>query len=48
MTRLLQYLFTEHNLHPVGANCDRANIASAKLLERVGMKRRTLYQKFVV
>ena len=30
VTRLLEYLFTEHNLHCVHANCDRVNIASTK------------------
>ncbi|MDZ8108994.1 MAG: GNAT family protein [Nostoc sp. DedQUE12a] len=39
VTKLLEYLFTEYKLHRVRANCDRANIASAKLLERVGMRR---------
>ncbi|QSJ15109.1 GNAT family N-acetyltransferase [Nostoc sp. UHCC 0702] len=38
VTRLLDYLFTEHNLHRVIANCDPENIASAKLLKRVGMR----------
>ncbi len=39
VTRLLEYLFTQHNLHRIRANCDPANIASAQLLERVGMRR---------
>ncbi|MEH1891717.1 MAG: GNAT family N-acetyltransferase [Nostoc sp.] len=29
VTMLLDYLFIEHNLHRVRANCDQANIASA-------------------
>ena len=37
--RLLQYLYEELDLHRVRANCDIDNIASVKLLERVGMRR---------
>lgn len=35
---LLNYLFNHLNLHRVRANCDPENIASIKLLERVGMR----------
>ncbi len=37
--RLLDYLFCELALHRVTATCDALNDASAKLLERVGMRR---------
>jgi len=37
--RLLAYLLGEQRLHRVRANCDAENIASARLLERVGMRR---------
>jgi RimJ/RimL family protein N-acetyltransferase len=37
--RLLDYLFREVGLHRVRAICDAENLASAKLLERVGMRR---------
>jgi aminoglycoside 6'-N-acetyltransferase len=37
--RLLDYLFGELNLHRVRAICDVENSASARLLERVGMRR---------
>lgn len=36
---LLDYLFQEHNLHRVRANCDVENLASIKLMEKVGMRR---------
>ncbi len=35
---LLDYLFTEFDLHRVRANCDPENHASARLLERLGMR----------
>lgn len=35
---LLNYLFQEHQLHRVRANCDPENTASARLLERLGMR----------
>ncbi len=38
LTRLLGYLFTELELHRVRANIDPDNRASARLLERVGMR----------
>lgn len=37
--RLLDYLFGELQLHRVQANCDVLNPASARLMERVGMRR---------
>jgi RimJ/RimL family protein N-acetyltransferase len=37
--RLLGYLFDELQLHRVRANTDAENTASARLLERVGMRR---------
>lgn len=37
--RLLDYLFGELNLHRVRAICHVDNLASAKLLKRVGMRR---------
>jgi RimJ/RimL family protein N-acetyltransferase len=37
--RLLDYLFDELDLHRVRAICDVENVASARLLERVGMRR---------
>ena len=37
--RLLAYLFEEVKLHRVIANCDPRNLASSRLLERVGMRR---------
>jgi aminoglycoside 6'-N-acetyltransferase len=36
---LLAYLFTEYKLHRIRANCDSENIASIRLLERLGMRR---------
>lgn len=39
VTRLIDHLFTAHNLHRIVANCDAENHASARLLERVGMRR---------
>jgi RimJ/RimL family protein N-acetyltransferase len=37
--RLLAHLLGERRLHRVRANCDVENTASARLLERVGMRR---------
>jgi RimJ/RimL family protein N-acetyltransferase len=37
--RLLDYLFGDLELHRVRAICDVENVASARLLERVGMRR---------
>lgn len=39
VTRLLNYLFNDVQLHRVTAYCDVENEASAKLLERLGMRR---------
>lgn len=39
VTRLLDYLFNDLHLHRVCATCDAENRASARLLERVGMRR---------
>lgn len=40
---LLAYLFGELKLHRVTAICDAENLASARLLERVGMRREGTY-----
>jgi RimJ/RimL family protein N-acetyltransferase len=37
--QLLDYMFSDLQLHRVRANCDPDNTASARLLERVGMRR---------
>lgn len=39
ITRLLNFLFTDYQLHRIQAICDAENGASARLLERVGMRR---------
>jgi RimJ/RimL family protein N-acetyltransferase len=39
VTKLVDYLFGELQLHRIRATCDVENVASAKLLERVGMRR---------
>ena len=39
VVRLLDYVFDEMQLHRVSATCDAANLASVRLLERVGMRR---------
>lgn len=39
LTALLGYLFDDRGKHRVSAECDARNVASAKLLERVGMRR---------
>jgi RimJ/RimL family protein N-acetyltransferase len=36
--RLIDYLFGDLDLHRVRANCDPANLASSRLLERLGMR----------
>jgi RimJ/RimL family protein N-acetyltransferase len=36
---LLDFLFAEYRLHRVTATCDADNVASARLLERIGMRR---------
>jgi RimJ/RimL family protein N-acetyltransferase len=38
-TALLDYLFTARGKHRVTANCDARNTASARVLERLGMRR---------
>ena len=40
---LLDYLFTEYQLHRVTATCDALNLLSARLLERLGMRREGHY-----
>ncbi len=42
---LLDYLFGELQLHRVTATCDVENIASFKLLERVGMRREAYFME---
>ncbi len=39
VTRLVDYLFGELQLHRIRAICDVENLASIKLLERIGMRR---------
>jgi RimJ/RimL family protein N-acetyltransferase len=39
VSRLLDYLYRDLNLHRVQAECDVENLSSAKLLERLGMRR---------
>ncbi len=39
VTKLLDYLFDEFQLHRICATCDVQNQASARLLERIGMRR---------
>jgi RimJ/RimL family protein N-acetyltransferase len=39
VTGLLDYLFSKFNLHRIQATCDVENSASAKLLEKLGMRR---------
>ena len=39
LSALLDYLFLQRHKHRVRADCDTRNIASARLLERVGMRR---------
>ncbi len=36
---LMGYLFDHYGLHRIRANCDPENVASARLLERLGMRR---------
>jgi RimJ/RimL family protein N-acetyltransferase len=40
---LLDYLFTEFHLHRVRGNCDPQNTDSARLMNRVGMRREGLF-----
>ncbi len=39
VTRLLDYLFGELRLHRIRATCDVENLASSRLLEKIGMRR---------
>lgn len=39
MTCLLEYLFKELNMHRVSADCDVENIASYRILEKLGFRR---------
>lgn len=43
VTGLLDYLFAEQHLHRVTATCDALNLSSARLLERLGMRREGHY-----
>ena len=43
LTRLLDYLFTDLNLHRVHANIDPENLPSARLLERLGLRKEGLF-----
>jgi len=36
---LLDFLFSEYGLHRITAVCDALNVPSARLLERIGMRR---------
>lgn len=38
VSALLEYLFTELNLHRVCANCDPRNLPSTRLMQRLGMR----------
>jgi len=40
---LLDFLFAEYSLHRITAVCDALNTASARLLERIGMRREGQY-----
>lgn len=42
---LFDYLFIDKNLHRITANCDARNSASAKLCERVGMRKEAHFIK---
>lgn len=43
VTRLLDYLFGDLHLHRIRATCDAENLASSKLLERLGMRREAYF-----
>jgi aminoglycoside 6'-N-acetyltransferase len=47
VTRLLAYLFEEVGVHRVRASCDVENVASAKLLARLGMRREGHFRESV-
>jgi aminoglycoside 6'-N-acetyltransferase len=38
VSRMLDYLFTELNLHRVRANCDPRNLGSIRLMQKLGMR----------
>jgi RimJ/RimL family protein N-acetyltransferase len=40
---LMDFLFSEYKLHRITATCDVLNLASAGLLERIGMRREAHY-----
>ena len=40
---LVGFLFSEYRLHRITATCDALNLASARLLERIGMRREGQY-----
>lgn len=42
---LINYLFYDKNLHRITANCDARNAASAKLCERIGMRKEACFIK---
>lgn len=42
---LLDFLFSDKNLHRVTANCDARNAASAKLCQRIGMRKEAHFIK---
>lgn len=44
---LVDFLFSEYQLHRITATCDALNLASARLLERIGMRREAEYRENV-
>lgn len=42
---LLDFLFADKNLHRITANCDARNTASAKLCQRIGMRKEAHFIK---
>ena len=44
---LVSFLFAEFKLHRITAICDAKNLASARLLERIGMRREGQYRENV-
>ena len=47
VTRLIDHLFRDMRLHRVTATCDAKNLASIRLLERIGMRREGLFVQHV-
>ncbi len=45
VNKILEYLFTELRAHRVVARCDTRNIASWKLMKKIGMKQEACYRK---